>query len=318
MNQKTEIKENVLDYPIPSQILIIGTNGTGKTAFLETLILTEREKENCRILIIVPDPLDFEHVEYTEKQSIGNFSGVKKISYSPGLIKTITSDFKNGLVIFSDCRVYLHHRNDDLHCFMIRRRQNFVNSAFVFYDFADAIPKTLVFATHFVIFKTIRRRKNLKEYILNSRQVDIVQNRVNANSATQPHYFEIVKNGSHVTTIELMRKNIDLGLEIENFLSSHPKLDTPEIDKNLPLNFYDFDARGVRSFVRYSTATGGWIIEVYRKKTKEECKLAEKEKRGEYNWRMIREGHFQSFWSRKEAETAALTLAKKICEEFNY
>ena len=145
MNEKPELKENALDYPTPSQILVIGTNGTGKTTFLENLIRAEREKESNRILIVVPDLLDFDHVEYTEKQSIGNFSGVKKIIYSPGLLKTITSEFKNGLVIFSDCRAYLYHRNDDLNCFMIRRRQNFVNSAFVFYDFADALPKKPLF-----------------------------------------------------------------------------------------------------------------------------------------------------------------------------
>jgi hypothetical protein len=84
------------------------------------------------------------------------------------------------------------------------------------------------------------------------------------------------------------------------------------------INFYDYDNRGVRAFVRYSTATGGWIIECYRKRTIQERKQAVKDKRGHLNWRMIREGHFQSYWSRKEAEAAALELAKNLCVEYGY
>jgi GTPase SAR1 family protein len=192
MKETSDLEENILDYPTPSQIVIIGTNGTGKTTFVEHLLSEELKKGNNHILIVVLDYKDFDHVEYTEKQSIGNFSGVKKIIYFPGLLKTITSDFKNGLVIFSDCRAYLHHWNDDLHCFIIRRRQNFVNSVFVFHDFAEALPKALVFATHYVIFKTIRRRKNLKKCILNQNQIIKAMDRVNARSATQPHYFDIL------------------------------------------------------------------------------------------------------------------------------
>lgn len=226
MNETSELKENVLDFPTPAQVLIIGTNGTGKTTFIENWISEEMKKENSKILVVEPDDLCSSDIQLIEKQSVNNFLGVRKIIYSPGLLKTITSEFKNGLVIFSDCRAYLHHPNDDLHCFMIRRRQNFVNSAFVFHDFSAALPKALVFATHFVIFKTIGHRKNLKEYILNAKQIDLVRDRVNANSVALPHYFEIVKNGSQsITTIELMRNNIDLRLEIENFINANqPKI----------------------------------------------------------------------------------------------
>lgn len=75
--------------------------------------------------------------------------------------------------------------------------------------------------------------------------------------------------------------------------------------------FYDYDKRGVRAFVRYSTASGGWAIECYRKKRKDESK-------GDRDWQMIREGHIQSYGSREEAEQKVLELAEQICFENGY
>ena len=72
--------------------------------------------------------------------------------------------------------------------------------------------------------------------------------------------------------------------------------------------FYSLDTRGVRAFVRYSTATGKWSIECYRSKREDESK-------GEMDWEMIREGHVQSYSSRKEAEERVLELAKQICKQ---
>jgi hypothetical protein len=75
--------------------------------------------------------------------------------------------------------------------------------------------------------------------------------------------------------------------------------------------FYAFDGRGVRAFVRYSTASGGWAIECYRKKRKDESE-------GEHDWKMIREGHIQSYGNRLEAELKALELAEEVCKENGY
>lgn len=86
--------------------------------------------------------------------------------------------------------------------------------------------------------------------------------------------------------------------------------------KNLQLGavssrFYDYDKRGVRAFVRYSTGNGGWAIECYRKKSKDESK-------GDHDWQMVREGHIQSYGSREEAEQKVLELAEQVCLENGY
>lgn len=89
--------------------------------------------------------------------------------------------------------------------------------------------------------------------------------------------------------------------QIKNFL--HPKYSN-EI-------FYEYDKRGVRPIVRYSEANGGWTIECYRRKTKEESG-------GDWDWKMIRIGHIQSYLSRREAEIKVIEMAELICEEFGY
>ena len=80
---------------------------------------------------------------------------------------------------------------------------------------------------------------------------------------------------------------------------------------DLGSRFYDYDKRGVRAFVRYATSNGGWAIECYRKKRKDESK-------GDHDWQMVREGHIQSYGSREEAEQKVLELAEQVCLENGY
>ena len=42
-----------------------------------------------------------------------------------------------------------------------------------------------------------------------------------------------------------------------------------ELVESISNRFHNYDKRGVRPFVKYSNATGGWLIECYRKKREE-------------------------------------------------
>lgn len=75
--------------------------------------------------------------------------------------------------------------------------------------------------------------------------------------------------------------------------------------------FYSLDKRGVRAIVKYSTVGGNWVIECYRKKTKDESQ-------GDGDWQMIREGHIQTYGTRPEAEIKVIKLAEEICEKYGY
>jgi hypothetical protein len=74
--------------------------------------------------------------------------------------------------------------------------------------------------------------------------------------------------------------------------------------------FYDYDARGVRAFVRYAD-NGTWAIECFRKKLPHESK-------GDGDWRMVRIGNIPSYPSRQEAELRVLELAESICVEYKF
>jgi len=77
------------------------------------------------------------------------------------------------------------------------------------------------------------------------------------------------------------------------------------------MTLHDFDKRGVRIFPRYQPSNGKFAIECFRKKTP-------KESQGDGDWQMIRIDHIQSYFSREEAEQAALKLAEEICKEFKF
>lgn len=74
--------------------------------------------------------------------------------------------------------------------------------------------------------------------------------------------------------------------------------------------FQEFDAGGVRPFVKYAS-NGCYAVEIYRKKRPDEST-------GDGDWKMIREGRIQSYYSRPEAEEAALKLAEEIAKENNF
>lgn len=74
---------------------------------------------------------------------------------------------------------------------------------------------------------------------------------------------------------------------------------------------FDLDDRGVRAFVKYSTSTGKWGIECYRKKIKSEIF-------DDSDWNMIRVGSTQSYFTRNEALEESIKLAERICLEYNF
>jgi hypothetical protein len=87
---------------------------------------------------------------------------------------------------------------------------------------------------------------------------------------------------------------------------------------NVMGSFYDYDSRGVRAFVGYSTGTGKWKIECYRKKTVKELEdeFIRLQIPIDSNWQFKREGHIMSYDTRQEAEQKALELAEEICKDY--
>jgi Cdc6-like AAA superfamily ATPase len=175
----------------PEQTIILGTNGTGKTTYLEKMVISELTQIDRRILVIVPDALEWNTLEYIDSSSIYSYVGVRKIIYFSGLIEILRLRFKNGLLIFEDCRAYFPLRiNDQLQGLIIRRRQNNVDIVAVGHGFSEIPKKFFTFSTNTVLFKTIDNIVKRKNVIGNYEELKAAQIRVNAQTITNPHYFE--------------------------------------------------------------------------------------------------------------------------------
>lgn len=165
-----------------SQILIIGTNGTGKTT-LGRLFL---EKLNVPRKLVLTQHLDeWNYLPHNELKRVDDltFEGQNWHFVRDGANSTKKlKHYKNGLLLFDDARRYLPAQTDtnmlDLY---ISRRQHAVHIMMMGHGFTQIPPQAFTFATDIFLFAT---RDNIdstrKNTIQNYDQIIEVQKRVNA------------------------------------------------------------------------------------------------------------------------------------------
>lgn len=181
----------------PKQIIILGTNGTGKSTLAKKLVLNELKKEDSHVLIVVPDDMEWTTLEWVNSRfphRIEWYKGARKIVYFPGLIDIIRDKFRNGLVVFDDCRAYFTAAIDmDLRSLLIRRRQQMIDIVAVGHGFTEVPPAFFTFATHYALFKTLDNINRRKNFIQNIDEMKAAQVRVNQIAEKNPHYHEIIQ-----------------------------------------------------------------------------------------------------------------------------
>ncbi len=191
------MKTEATETRTPKQIIFIGTNGTGKTTALKKMVLAELKKKNSHVLVVVPDDMEWNSVPFVHSdfpERISHYVGIRKIIYFPGLLEIISNNFREGLLIFDDCRSYFTTTTDPtLLNILIRRRQKMLDVAVVGHGFTQIPPAFFTFATHYVLFKTIDNIERRKNVIQNFDEMKAAQLRINEKSATDAHYNEIIK-----------------------------------------------------------------------------------------------------------------------------
>lgn len=181
----------------PKLMIVLGTNGTGKTTLVKKLVANELKKEDSQVLVTVPDDMEWNSLPWVNPRfpnRIETYVKARKIVYYPGLIDVIRAKFRNGLIVFDDCRSYFDASLEtDLHSLLIRRRQQMCDIIAVGHGFTEVPPKFFTFATHYILFKTIDSIDRRKNVIGNFDEMKEAQRRVNEKAKTDPHYYEIIK-----------------------------------------------------------------------------------------------------------------------------
>jgi len=180
----------------PKLMIILGTNGTGKTTFSKKLIANELKKDDSHILIVTPDDFEFNTIPWVHprfQKRIATYKGARKIIYQKGLIENIRENFRNGMIHFEDCRAYFDAALDrSLHSLLIRRRQQMIDILVCGHGFTEVPPKFFTFATHYILFRTIDKIERRKGVIQNYEVMLEAQRRVNEKAIREPHYYEII------------------------------------------------------------------------------------------------------------------------------
>jgi GTPase SAR1 family protein len=181
----------------PKQIVVIGTNGTGKSTFVKRLVVNELRKKDSHILVVTPHDMEFTNLPLVNGRfphRIEWYVGARRIIYFDGLLSIILEKFKNGLVVFDDCRAYFKSSLDqELHALLISRRQHMIDIVACGHGFTEVPPKFFTFATHFALFRTTENMERRKNVIQNFNEMKAAQLRINEKAQTNPHYYEIIK-----------------------------------------------------------------------------------------------------------------------------
>ena len=150
-------------YPVCS--ILVGINGTGKTTFIQNILLKTVKATN-RALIVTPDPAEWKNVPEVAGTEITRFTGIRKIIYHTGCMAEIQQYYSNGMLIFDDCRVYIHSQSDDfMQWLQIRRRQVGVDLFCNFHGLTQVPPVFFTFATNIILFYTKDNIKRRAEYV---------------------------------------------------------------------------------------------------------------------------------------------------------
>lgn len=171
----------------PRLILLIGTNGTGKTTVQKKMMLPELRKDNGRVLILVPDELEWTNIPMVHPDRPGRIAwyyGARRMIITRSTLKDklemIRNHFKNGQLYFDDFRSFTGARTEaEFEELLIRRRQNSVDIFAVGHGF-EKIPRAFFsYATDIILFKTVGTIKDRREYLNEPDRIEAAQRRVN-------------------------------------------------------------------------------------------------------------------------------------------
>ncbi len=182
------------------QALVIGTNGTGKTTYLFKVV--QAVKGFRRVLVVDFENAErvwqsFKEIDPADRSEMMAFQGIRRINWAQhddATLRLLRNFYRNGILVFDDCRTYLKaNLEDELHQLLIRRRQYMLDIFVVAHSFQDVPPKFFQFSTDIVLFRIARPIDDRKRMLANPTQVLAAHDRIQRLSQANPHYHEIIR-----------------------------------------------------------------------------------------------------------------------------
>lgn len=192
-------------------IVLFGTNGTGKTTQMLTIAtnyLEQNYKHGKRVLCCIPDDGERKYdviKEITlEEMDLHSFTGIKKVfienkSSFEMIYKTYTAKGKpsfNGLAVFDDLGVVLSRRPEEVLNMLRRRRQMNMDMIWNFHGLTTDMPRAFWgFITDIILFKTGDDHSDTMQKL----PADVRDSfekmyfRVEKEAKENPYYFERLK-----------------------------------------------------------------------------------------------------------------------------
>ncbi len=173
-------------------VVVLGTNGTGKTTLIRKIL--ENSGQKC--LVVTPHDMEWLDcpINLLNSPQDYKFSGIQRHIYDEETMDKL-AHFSRGIIVFDDCRAYFNASTDKfLHKLFISRRQKMIDIFAVAHGFSDVPPKFFTFATDIFLFKTLDKIEIRKNVLQRFDELKALQENVNERSEKDIHFYKIFKN----------------------------------------------------------------------------------------------------------------------------
>ncbi|MCQ2605395.1 MAG: ATP-binding protein [Bacteroidales bacterium] len=172
--------------------IILGTNGTGKSTLLRTII----QRNAQRTLIVTPDAAEWTDYQENMLQTKQDFlfAGIQRHIFNPTTTLNSISKFVKGNLVLDDYRAFmLAQTNPIIHNLAIRRRQKELDIFVAAHGFTEVPPMLFTFASDIFLFRTTENVARRKDCLKDFETIKKLQETVNKAAQKNPHFYKYYK-----------------------------------------------------------------------------------------------------------------------------